>query len=63
VLIVGAGPPDGDAEPEDETFAVLFDLAEQPLLIRPDGHIAGRARQHASLPDVKDALNRIPGHP
>jgi 2,4-dichlorophenol 6-monooxygenase len=55
--------PSADNEPADETFAVLFDLAEQPLLIRPDGHIAWRARVHADLPDVKDALNRILGHP
>lgn len=55
--------PGADNEPADGTFSALFDLSRQPLLIRPDGHIAWRAGLHASLPDVKEALNRILGHP
>jgi 2,4-dichlorophenol 6-monooxygenase len=62
VIGVAVGPG-GDVEPADEAFAVLFDLAEQPLLVRPDGHVAWRARTRTDLPEVKNALNRILGHP
>ena len=34
--------PGGDAEPLDTAFNQTFDLANQPLLVRPDGHIGWR---------------------
>ena len=58
IQAVGIGP-NGDAEPLDETFNELFDLANQPLLMRPDGHIGWRGSRNRGHAELAAALPRI----
>ena len=52
--------PGGDAEPLDAAFDKTFDLARQPLLVRPDGHIGWRgAPNRRPQAELGAALSRI----
>jgi len=51
--------PNGDAKPIDATFDALFNLANQPLLIRPDGHIAWRAQHPQDVSQLHCVLRQI----
>lgn len=52
----------GDAEPLDAAFNKAFDLANQPLLVRPDGHIGWRGGlNRRPQAELGPALRRILG--
>lgn len=52
--------PGGDAEPADAAFDDVFDLANQPLLVRPDSHIGWRGGPNRRpQAELGPALRRI----